>query len=105
MYRNTINRSGTKSSRDTVPTSIPPIVPTASEREPLQPTPVENIIGSSPNIMVREVIRMGRSRATAAATADAVMLIPLLRHSEAYSVWSMAVLASKPMSMMIPVCI
>ena len=81
-----MNSNGTKSNKDTVPTSIPPIVPIANEREPLQPTPVENIIGSSPNIIVSEVIRMGRSRATAAATADAVMLMPLLRHSEAYSV-------------------
>ena len=44
--RNTMNSCGTKSNSDTVPTSMPPIVATASEREPLQPTPVENIIGS-----------------------------------------------------------
>ena len=41
-----MNSCGTKSNSDTVPTSMPPIVATASEREPLQPTPVENIIGS-----------------------------------------------------------
>lgn len=36
-----MNRSGSKSDKDTGLTIIPPIVPTASERGPLQPTPLE----------------------------------------------------------------
>lgn len=86
MYRNTMNRNGPKSSNDIVPTNIPPTVPTANEREPLLPTPVEKIIGTKPNIMVKEVIRIGRRRLVADAIADAKILIPLLRHSDAYSV-------------------
>ena len=65
-----MNSCGTKSNSDTVPTSMPPIVATASEREPLQPTPVENIIGSfdqdsygyRPNRSASDAIAKARER-------------------------------------------
>lgn len=49
-------------SKAIVPMSIPPTVPTPIEMFPLAPTPVENIKGSIPNIMVSEVIKIGRKR-------------------------------------------
>lgn len=43
-----------------VPMSIPPTVPTPMEILPLAPTPEANISGSMPNIIVSEVMRIGR---------------------------------------------
>ena len=99
-----MNSGGTTKSRVTVPSSIPPIVPTPTDMFPLAPTPLANISGSIPNTMVSEVMSMGRRRALAAAMAAALIDMPWRRRADAYSVSSMAVLESSPMSMMSPVC-
>lgn len=62
-----MNSGGTTKSRVTVPSSIPPTVPTPTDMFPLAPTPLANISGSIPNTMVSEVMSMGRRRALAAA--------------------------------------
>ncbi len=62
IHWKTINKAGTMKSSATVPINIPPTVPTPTEILPLAPTPVANIMGSIPNIMVSEVIRIGRRR-------------------------------------------
>ena len=46
-----------------------PTVPTPMEMFPLAPTPLANINGSIPNIIVRDVMRIGLSRAFAADRA------------------------------------
>ena len=49
--------------------NIPPTVPTPMEMFPLAPTPLANMSGSIPKIIVRDVIRIGLSRALAAERA------------------------------------
>jgi hypothetical protein len=61
-----IYNTGTIKIRANVPMSIPPTVPTPIDMLPFAPTPVANIRGNIPNIMVNEVMRMGRRRASAA---------------------------------------
>ena len=90
--------------RAMVPTSIPPAQPTPNEILPLAPTPCAKTRGNMPNIMVSEVIRMGRRRTLAAVIAAIVMLMPWRCRSVAYSVNRMAVFAKSPMSIMRPVC-
>ena len=87
-----------------VPINIPPTVPTPIEMLPLAPTPLANISGSIPNIIVSEVMRIGRRRTFAADMAAIVMDIPSSRFCDAYSVRRMAVFASSPMSMSRPIC-
>ena len=84
--------------------SMPPIAPTPSERLPLAPTPVAIAKGNNPNIIVSDVIRIGRKRTAAASNAAASMLIPWRRRAEAYSVSRMAVFDSRPISIISPVC-
>lgn len=64
-----------------VPSNIPPTVLTAKERELLEPTPVEKIIDRRPNIIVSDVIKIGRKRIFAEDKAAATMLIHSLRYS------------------------
>ena len=87
-----------------VPTTIPPTVPVPSERLPLAPTPEATIKGNRPKTIVRTVIRIGRKRALAALSAEAISPIPALRRSLAYSVSKIAVFANRPISMISPVC-
>ena len=65
--------AGTTMIRARVPISIPPTVPTPIEMFPFAPTPLANIRGSIPKIIVSDVMRIGRSRAFAAAIAAAVI--------------------------------
>ena len=53
----------------TVPTSIPPTVPTPMDILPLAPTPVANIMGNIPKIIVSDVISIGLRRTPAAEIA------------------------------------
>ena len=99
-----MKRAGTTYSKATVPNSIPPTVHTPTEILPLAPTPWANIRGNMPKTIVNEVIRIGRTRALAAAMAAEAMDMPCLRRVEAYSVRRMAVLESRPISMIRPVC-
>ena len=69
-----------------VPMVIPPTTPVPNERLPLAPTPLDIINGNRPKIIVNAVIRIGRRRALAALTAEAISPIPALRRSAAYSV-------------------
>ena len=69
-------RAGTMKRRETVPMSMPPTVPTPSERLPLAPTPVASARGRSPKTIVSDVIRMGRSRTAAASMAASMMPMP-----------------------------
>ena len=100
-----MNKAGTTNSNATVPSNMPPTVPTPTERLPLAPTPVANINGNMPNTMVSDVISMGRNRALAADMAAAAIVMPSRRRDEAYSVSRMAVLANRPISIISPVCI
>ena len=86
-----------------VPMSIPPAAPTPTEILPLAPTPDANTSGSSPIIMVSEVIKIGRRRSLAALMAAWVMLAPSFLAMVAYSVSKTAVLASSPISMISPI--
>ena len=95
---------GTMKSNANVPTNIPPTTPVPNERLPLAPTPLATTRGKRPNIIVNTVIKIGRKRALAALTAEAISPIPALRRSAAYSVSKIAVLASKPINMISPVC-
>lgn len=71
-----INRIGVMYNNATVPKIMPPITPIASDLEPLEPTPVAKIIGSSPSIIVADVIMIGRRRWRAANSADVFMSLP-----------------------------
>ncbi len=71
-----INRIGVMNSNAAVPKIMPPITPIASDLEPLEPTPVAKIIGSSPSIIVADVIIIGRRRSRAANSADVFMSLP-----------------------------
>ena len=94
---------GVRNRSASVPKSSPPTVPTPTDMLPLAPTPVANIRGSIPNIIVADVMMMGRNRALAADIAAAINPIPSFRRSVAYSVSSIAVLASNPINIISPI--
>ena len=98
-----MKRAGTTTISAMVPMSIPPTVPTPIEMFPFAPTPLANMRGSIPKIIVSDVMRIGLRRAFAAAIAAIVMLMPSARFCDAYSVRRMAVLARSPISMRRPI--
>lgn len=104
-YWNITKNTGTMNSNARVPDKSPPTVPTPTDILPLAPTPVANIKGNIPNTMVADVMIIGLKRAFAADIAAASNPIPSFRRAVAYSVSSIAVFASKPISMMRPICI
>ena len=71
-----MNSGGTINNNAIVPISIPPTVPTPMEIFPFAPTPVANISGSIPNIIVSDVINIGRRRTCAAETAACMIVMP-----------------------------
>ena len=71
-----MNKTGTINKRAIVPINIPPTVATPIEIFPLAPTPVANIIGNIPKIIVSDVINIGRNQTSAADTAAWVIVIP-----------------------------
>ena len=87
-----------------VPMSIPPTVPTPMEMLPLAPTPVANIIGNIPKIIVNDVIKMALNLAFAADIAAIGIDIPSALLADAYSVIKMAVFANNPISIKSPIC-
>ena len=87
-----------------VPMSIPPTVPTPMEMLPLAPTPVANIIGNIPKIIVNDVIRIGLNLDLAADIAAIVIDMPSALLADAYSVIKMAVFANNPISIKSPIC-
>ena len=84
--------------------SIPPTVPTPMEMLPLAPTPVANIIGNIPKIIVKDVIKMALSLAFAADIAAIGIDMPSALLADAYSVIKMAVFANNPISIKSPIC-
>ena len=84
--------------------SIPPTVPTPMEMLPLAPTPVANIIGNIPKIIVKDVIKMALNLAFAADIAAIGIDIPSALLADAYSVIKMAVFANNPISIKSPIC-
>ena len=84
--------------------SIPPTVPTPMEILPLAPTPVANIIGNIPKIIVNDVIRIGLNLDLAADIAAIVIDMPSALLADAYSVIKMAVFANNPISIKSPIC-
>ena len=84
--------------------SIPPTVPTPMEILPLAPTPVANIIGNIPKIIVNDVIKMALNLAFAADIAAIGIDIPSALLADAYSVIKMAVFANNPISIRSPIC-
>ena len=80
------NSDGTRKSKASVPTMLPPTTPVPRLRLPFAPTPIAATIGSIPKISVRTVIIIGRRRAPAALIAASCRLFPALRRSVAYSV-------------------
>ena len=84
--------------------SIPPTVPTPMEMLPLAPTPVANIIGNIPKIIVNDVIKMALNLAFAADIAAIGIDIPSALLADAYSVIKMAVFANNPISIRSPIC-
>ena len=87
-----------------VPTSIPPTVPTPMEMLPLAPTPVANIIGNIPKIIVNDVIKIALNLAFAADIAAIGIDMPSALLADAYSVIKMAVFANNPISIRSPIC-
>ena len=87
-----------------VPTSIPPTVPTPMEMLPLAPTPVANIIGNIPKIIVNDVIKIALNLAFAADIAAIGIDMPSALLADAYSVIKMAVFANNPISIKSPIC-
>ena len=87
-----------------VPMSIPPTVPTPMEMLPLAPTPVANIIGNIPKIIVKDVIKMALNLSFAADIAAIGIDIPSALLADAYSVIKMAVFANNPISIRSPIC-
>ncbi len=93
-------------SKAQVPNIIPPITPMANDFEPLEPTPEANSIGNKPNIIVADVIMIGRSLTFAACLAAETMSRPSRRiASTAYSVNKIAVFDKSPINIITPVCI
>ena len=84
--------------------SIPPTVPTPMEILPLAPTPVANIIGNIPKIIVNDVIKIALNLAFAADIAAIGIDIPSALLADAYSVIKMAVFANNPISIRSPIC-
>ena len=84
--------------------SIPPTVPTPMEMLPLAPTPVANIIGNIPKIIVNDVIKMALNLSFAADIAAIGIDIPSALLADAYSVIKMAVFANNPISIKSPIC-
>lgn len=84
--------------------SIPPTVPTPMEMLPLAPTPVANIIGNIPKIIVKDVIKMALNLSFAADIAAIGIDIPSALLADAYSVIKMAVFANNPISIRSPIC-
>lgn len=84
--------------------SIPPTVPTPMEMLPLAPTPVANIIGNIPKIIVKDVIKMALNLSFAADIAAIGIDIPSALLADAYSVIKMAVFANNPISIKSPIC-
>ena len=84
--------------------SIPPTVPTPMEILPLAPTPVANIIGNIPKIIVNDVIKMALNLSFAADIAAIGIDIPSALLADAYSVIKMAVFANNPISIRSPIC-
>lgn len=99
-----MNKTGTTNNNAIVPMSIPPTVPTPMEMLPLAPTPVANIIGSIPKIIVNDVIRIALNLAFAADIAAIGIDMPAALLAEAYSVIKMAVFANKPINIKSPIC-
>ena len=98
-----MNNTGTTNSNAIVPMSIPPTVPTPMEMLPFAPTPVANIKGNIPNIIVSDVIKMALNLAFAADIAAIGIDMPSALLAEAYSVIKMAVFANKPISIKRPI--
>ena len=67
--------------------------------------PARIISGNMPKIIVSEVIKIGRSRALAADMAAAAIPMPCCRRSEGVLRKQNGRLASRPISMISPVCI
>ena len=84
--------------------SIPPTVPTPMEILPLAPTPVANIIGNIPKIIVNDVIKIALNLAFAADIAAIGIDMPSALLADAYSVIKMAVFANNPISIKSPIC-
>lgn len=84
--------------------SIPPTVPTPMEMLPLAPTPVANIIGNIPKIIVKDVIKMALNLSFAADIAAIGIDIPSALLADAYSVIKIAVFANKPINIKSPIC-
>ena len=84
--------------------SIPPTVPTPMEMLPLAPTPVANIIGNIPKIIVKDVIKMALNLSFAADIAAIGIDMPAALLADAYSVIKMAVFANNPISIKSPIC-
>ena len=66
--------------------------------------PLDRERGSIPMSIASAVMMIGRRRAPAADMAAEAIVMPSRRRSEAYSVSSMAVFASRPISMISPTC-
>ena len=98
-----MNNTGTTNSNAIVPISMPPTVPTPMEMLPFAPTPVANINGNIPNIIVSDVIKIALNLAFAADIAAIGIDMPSALLAEAYSVIKMAVFANKPISIKRPI--
>ena len=98
-----MNNTGTTNSNAIVPMSIPPTVPTPMEMLPFAPTPVANINGNIPNIIVSDVIKIALNLAFAADIAAIGIDMPSALLAEAYSVIKMAVFAKRPISIKSPI--
>ena len=103
MFLKMINSTGTTKRSAIVPMSIPPTVPTPMEMLPFAPTPVANINGSIPKIIVSDVIKIALNLAFAADIAAIGIDIPSALLAEAYSVIKMAVFANRPINIRSPI--
>ena len=87
-----------------VPKIMPPTTLVPMVREPFAPAPEAKTSGNIPNIIVKEVIKIGLRRILALNMAACLSDIPHFRHEVAYSVIRTVVLHINPTSMISPIC-
>ncbi|MNH96176.1 hypothetical protein D3C73_488400 [compost metagenome] len=104
FFENKITNPGMTITPSMVPISIPPTAAVPILRLPNAPAPLAIIKGIRPAINAKEVINIGRKRATAPSIEAVTISIPCLYFKLAYSTIRIAFLPSKPISMTNATC-
>ena len=83
---------------------MPPITEVPMAIRLFAPAPVAKASGSTPKMKAVLVIRIGRKRMRAAASAASMMRLPLRSSCSANSIIRIAFLAASPMVVSKPIC-